>query len=597
MTRGRAPSVPTRSSPRPSRASAARFPRFWWSSATRSSASCISTISCGSARCREAPAPDRTPVFGQSPPRQARMDGSAGTPLKDAIVRFDPLESVGDRVSQSPSIAYFFPLSGPAERRPRGRQLSMKLPSELGPIHFVGIGGIGMSGIAEVLINLGYCRAGLGRRATTPTSSGCASVAPKCSSAMTPANLGEAAVVVVSTAIRRDNPGAGRGAGAAHSGGAPRRDACRADAAQALRRHRRHARQDDDDLAGRDAARRRRPRPDRHQRRHHQRLRHQRAARRRRLDGGRGRRERRHLPQAARPTSPSSPTSIPSTSTISRPSTRSRTRSSRFVENLPFYGFAVMCLDHPTVQELVGRIEDRRVITYGENPQADVRLLDVDLAGGVTRFNVLIRDRKTGRGDLSSTIWRCRCRAATTRSTPPRRSRSRMSSARRAEVDPQGDRRLRRRQAALHPHRRVERRRDLSTTTATIRSRSPPSCAPPAPRRAARSSPSCSRIAIRGSHRCSTPSRPASTTPTPSSSPTSIRPARRRSRASTRTRWPPRSTRTAIATRWLCRRPTSSRRMIRALASPGDFVVFLGAGNITQWAYALPGELAALDRA
>src|SRR5277367_3804665 len=67
-----------------------------------------------------------------------------------------------------------------------------------------------------------------------------------------------------------------------------------------------------------------------------------------------------------------------------------------FVENLPFYGFAVMCLDHPTVQELVGRIEDRRVITYGENPQADIRLLDVALNDGVTRFNVLIRDRQTG---------------------------------------------------------------------------------------------------------------------------------------------------------------------------------------------------------
>jgi UDP-N-acetylmuramate--alanine ligase len=66
-----------------------------------------------------------------------------------------------------------------------------------------------------------------------------------------------------------------------------------------------------------------------------------------------------------------------------------------FVENLPFYGFAVMCLDHPTVQELVGRIEDRRVITYGENPQSDVRLLDVDLSGGTTKFNVLIRDRVT----------------------------------------------------------------------------------------------------------------------------------------------------------------------------------------------------------
>ncbi|MBI3275222.1 MAG: UDP-N-acetylmuramate--L-alanine ligase [Methylocystis sp.] len=66
-----------------------------------------------------------------------------------------------------------------------------------------------------------------------------------------------------------------------------------------------------------------------------------------------------------------------------------------FVGNVPFYGFAVMCIDHPTVQELVGRIEDRRVITYGENPQADVRLLDVNLTGGVTRFSVLLRDRKT----------------------------------------------------------------------------------------------------------------------------------------------------------------------------------------------------------
>jgi len=66
------------------------------------------------------------------------------------------------------------------------------------------------------------------------------------------------------------------------------------------------------------------------------------------------------------------------------------------VENLPFYGFAMMCLDHASVQELVGQIEDRRVITYGENPQADVRLMGVNLEGGVSRFDVLIRDRKTG---------------------------------------------------------------------------------------------------------------------------------------------------------------------------------------------------------
>jgi hypothetical protein len=64
-------------------------------------------------------------------------------------------------------------------------------------------------------------------------------------------------------------------------------------------RHRRHAWQDHDDDDGGDAARCRRARPDRHQWRHHQRLRHQCAHGRRRVDGGRGRRERRHLPQAA----------------------------------------------------------------------------------------------------------------------------------------------------------------------------------------------------------------------------------------------------------------------------------------------------------
>ena len=64
-----------------------------------------------------------------------------------------------------------------------------------------------------------------------------------------------------------------------------------------------------------------------------------------------------------------------------------------FVENVPFYGFAVMCTDHPIVQRLVGRIEDRRIITYGENPQADVRLVDLDHAGGKSRFSVVFRDR------------------------------------------------------------------------------------------------------------------------------------------------------------------------------------------------------------
>jgi UDP-N-acetylmuramate--alanine ligase len=67
-----------------------------------------------------------------------------------------------------------------------------------------------------------------------------------------------------------------------------------------------------------------------------------------------------------------------------------------FVENVPFYGFAVMCLDHPEVQALVGKIEDRRIVTYGTNPQADVRYSDVQVLGRQSRFTVKVRDRVTG---------------------------------------------------------------------------------------------------------------------------------------------------------------------------------------------------------
>jgi UDP-N-acetylmuramate--alanine ligase len=64
-----------------------------------------------------------------------------------------------------------------------------------------------------------------------------------------------------------------------------------------------------------------------------------------------------------------------------------------FVGNVPFYGFAVMCTDHPIVQRLVGRITDRRIVTYGENAQADVRLVDLTNSGGTQRFSVVFRDR------------------------------------------------------------------------------------------------------------------------------------------------------------------------------------------------------------
>ncbi|GAA4116802.1 UDP-N-acetylmuramate--L-alanine ligase [Aminobacter aganoensis] len=67
----------------------------------------------------------------------------------------------------------------------------------------------------------------------------------------------------------------------------------------------------------------------------------------------------------------------------------------QFVENVPFYGFGVMCTDHPEVQALVSHIEDRRVITYGENAQADVRFTNHRMDGAVSVFDVVIRSRKS----------------------------------------------------------------------------------------------------------------------------------------------------------------------------------------------------------
>jgi len=80
---------------------------------------------------------------------------------------------------------------------------------------------------------------------------------------------------------------------------------------------------------------------------------------------------------------------------------RLRAAFDTFVENLPFYGFGVLCIDHPEVQALVSRISDRRVITYGFNPQADVRAENVGLEPDGSRFDVIFRTvgRIEGRWD------------------------------------------------------------------------------------------------------------------------------------------------------------------------------------------------------
>jgi len=67
-----------------------------------------------------------------------------------------------------------------------------------------------------------------------------------------------------------------------------------------------------------------------------------------------------------------------------------------FIENIPFYGFAVLCLDHPEVQALVAKIQDRKIVTYGFSPQADVRAINIEAKPEGSNFDVQFTDRKTG---------------------------------------------------------------------------------------------------------------------------------------------------------------------------------------------------------
>lgn len=67
-----------------------------------------------------------------------------------------------------------------------------------------------------------------------------------------------------------------------------------------------------------------------------------------------------------------------------------------FVEGVPFYGCAVLCIDHPEVQALAARMPTKPILTYGTNPQADVRFTDIRPHGASTYFTITIRDRRSG---------------------------------------------------------------------------------------------------------------------------------------------------------------------------------------------------------
>jgi UDP-N-acetylmuramate--alanine ligase len=267
----------------------------------------------------------------------------------------------------------------------------MKLPRDIGPIHFVGIGGIGMSGIAEVLATFGY----------TVTGSDVADSANvkrlrdkgiKVAIGHRAENIGDAAVVVVSSAIKRDNP---------------ELVTARADRRPVVRRAEMLA-----ELM---------------------RLKSCVA-----IAGTHGKTTTTSLVAALLDAGDLDPTVI-NGGIINAYGTNARIGAGdwmvveadesdgtflklpadiaivtnvdpehldhfktfeavqdafkAFVENVPFYGFAVMCSDHPIVHQLVGRIEDRRMITYGENAQADVRLGDLDHVDGRSRFSVTFRSR------------------------------------------------------------------------------------------------------------------------------------------------------------------------------------------------------------
>ncbi len=62
-----------------------------------------------------------------------------------------------------------------------------------------------------------------------------------------------------------------------------------------------------------------------------------------------------------------------------------------FVSNIPFYGLAICCTDHPEVQSLVGKITDRRVVTFGFNAQADVRAVNLTYKAGVAHFDIALQ--------------------------------------------------------------------------------------------------------------------------------------------------------------------------------------------------------------
>ena len=269
-----------------------------------------------------------------------------------------------------------------------------KLPGELGPIHFVGIGGIGMSGIAEVLMTLGYRVQGSDAKASKITER-LVRLGAAFFEGQRAENIGEAAVVVISSAIKKGNPELEE----ARRRGLP--VVRRAEMLAELMRLRSnvavggtHGKTTTTtmvatllDKGGFDPTV---------------------------INGGiihaygsNARAGAGEWMVVEADESDGSFNRLPATIAIVTnidpehmehwgDFDKLRQGFYDFVSNIPFYGAAVCCTDHPEVQTLVGRVTDRRVITFGFNAQADVRAVDLTYDNGVAHFDVALQGEGEG---------------------------------------------------------------------------------------------------------------------------------------------------------------------------------------------------------
>ncbi len=464
------------------------------------------------------------------------------------------------------------------------------LPVSIGPIHFVGIGGIGMSGIAEVLHNLGYRVQGSDiaenynvsrlREAGIPVSVG-----------HDAENLGDAQVVVVSTAVGRDNPevqaarqrlmpvvrraemlaelmrlrwsvavGGTHGKTTTTSLVAAVLEAARLDPTVInggiINAYGTNTRLGEGDWMVVEADE---------------------------SDGSFLR-----LPSCVAIVTNMDPEHLDHWGTAEA----MKEGYAQFVSNIPFYGFAVLCLDHPEVQAMIPRL-DRRIITYGFSPQADVRAekLLTDRMGAT--FEVTVQDRATNRARTMKPF-----RLPMLGAHNVQNALAAIAVGVEMEIDEDTIR------SALAGFKGVKRRFTRVGETGGVTviddyGHHPVEIA--AVLKAARQAGARDVIAVVQPHRYSrlsalfgefcTCMNDAGTVIVADVYAAGEAPVEGMDKDSLVEGLRARGHRSVVPLPG----PDSLAEMVHAIAKPGDYVVCLGAGNITAWAHALPGQLAALQ--